>query len=79
MGDVTKRRGRVLGMGASEEEPKYQELIAEVPMAEMTDFATSMRSITQGRSKFTLDFERYEDVPANIAQKVIEESKIDEE
>ena len=77
IGDINKRRGRVLGMNPAGNQKS--EVVAEVPMAEMADFATSMRSITQGRSKFTLDFERYEDVPANIAQKVIEESKIDEE
>ncbi len=77
IGDINKRRGRVLGMNP--EANKRSEVVAEVPIAEMTDFATAMRSITQGRSKFTLDFERYEDVPANIAQKIIDEAKIDEE
>ena len=74
MGDITKRRGRVIGMGASEE-PALQEFIAEVPMAEMGDFATVLRSVTQGRGYFTLDFVRYEDAPMNVQQKVIEEAK----
>ena len=78
MGDITKRRGRVLGMGPAEE-PKMQELIAEVPMAEMGDFSTVLRSTTAGRGYFTLEFARYEDAPANIMQKVVEEANIDKE
>ena len=77
MGDITKRRGRILGMNPLDN--NMQEVVAEVPMAEMADFSTAMRSITQGTATFTLDFERYEDVPANIAQKVIEESKKEQE
>ncbi len=75
MGDVTKRRGRVLGMGPSEEDPKIQELTAEVPMAEMGDFATVLRSVTIGRGYFSIDFDHYEVAPNDVAQKVIEEAK----
>ncbi len=78
MGDITKRRGRVLGMGAADE-PKMQELVAEVPMAEMGDFSTTLRSVTAGRGYFTLTFARYEDAPVPVAQKVIEEAKKDME
>ena len=78
MGDITKRRGRVLGMGAADE-PKMQELVAEVPMAEMGDFPTILRSVTAGRGHFSIEFARYEDAPANVAQKVIEEAKKSEE
>lgn len=74
MGDVTKRRGRVLGMDAAED-GKMQQLIADVPMAEMGDFSTTLRSVTAGRGYFTLVFDRYEDAPAMVAQKVIEQSK----
>ena len=74
MGDITKRRGRVLGMGPSNE-PRMQELVAEVPMAEMGDFATILRSVTAGRGYFSMEFSRYEDAPANVAQKVIEDAK----
>ena len=74
MGDVTKRRGRVLGMGAADE-PKMQELVAEVPMAEMGDFSTVLRSVTAGRGHYSLTFVRYEDAPGNVAQKVIEDAK----
>ncbi len=72
MGDVTKRRGRVLGMNPADQ---MQEIEAEVPMAEMSDFATVLRSITQGRGSFTLNFERYEEAPQPVVQKVIEEAK----
>ncbi len=75
MGDITKRRGRVLGMGPSEEDKKMSMIEAEVPMAEMGDFATSLRSVTAGRGYFSLEFLRYEDAPANVAQKVIEDAK----
>ena len=73
IGDINKRRGRIIGMNPLEN--KMQEVIGEVPESEMADFSTAMRSITQGTATFTFEFERYEDVPANIAQKVIEESK----
>ena len=72
IGDINKRRGRIIGMNPAPN--KMQEVIGEVPMGEMSDFSTAMRSITQGTATFTLNFERYEDVPANIAQKIIEEA-----
>ena len=75
MGEVNKRRGRVLGMNPAED--KMQELEAEVPMAEMGDFSTVLRSITAGRGYFTLEFARYEEAPANVAQKIIETAKKD--
>lgn len=70
MGDITKRRGRVLGMGPAEE-AQMQELVAEVPMAEMGDFSTVLRSVTAGRGAFTFTFVRYEQAPKEIADKVI--------
>ena len=73
MGDVTKRRGRVLGMSPDEDGLLVVE--AEVPMAEMQDFTTFMRQLTQGRGHFTLEFVRYEPLPANLEGKVIEEAK----
>ncbi|MCQ4021447.1 MULTISPECIES: translation factor GTPase family protein [unclassified Ruminococcus] len=73
MGEVNKRRGRVLGMNPAEGGMQIVE--AEVPMAEMHDFATYIRQVTQGRGSFTFDFVRYEDVPAHIAQKIIESAK----
>ena len=77
MGDINKRRGRVMGMNPSEEEPELTCIEAEVPMSEMGDYSTMLRSQTQGRGYFTLRFERYEEAPANVAQKVIELYKND--
>lgn len=73
MGDVTKRRGRVMGMNPDED--GLQDVEAEVPMAEMQDFTTFMRQLTQGRGWFTLEFVRYEALPSNLEAKVIEEAK----
>ncbi len=72
IGDINKRRGRIIGMNPLSN--KQQEVVGEVPIAEMSDFATAMRSITGGIATFTLEFERYEEVPSHIAQKVIEEA-----
>ena len=72
MGEITKRRGRVLGMNPGEE--GMQVIEAEAPMAQMHDFSTFIRQCTQGRGSFTFEFIRYEDAPANVAQKVIEQS-----
>ena len=69
IGDINKRRGRIIGMNPVA--GKMQEVVGEVPIAEMSDFSTAMRSITQGMATFTIEFARYEDVPANIAQKII--------
>ena len=73
IGDINKRRGRIIGMNPAEN--KMQEVIGEVPMAEMSDFSTAMRSITQGTASFTLTPARYEEVPAQLAQKIIEAAK----
>lgn len=73
MGEINKRRGRVLGINPTDS--GLQELCAEVPMAEMGDFSTYMRQSTQGRGYYLLNFERYEEAPAHVAQKVIEEAK----
>ncbi len=73
IGDINKRRGRIIGMNPAEN--KMQEIIGEVPMSEMSDFSTAMRSITQGTSTFTLEIARYEEVPQMIAQKIIDAAK----
>ena len=78
LGDVNKRRGRVLGMGPAEE-TMTQELVAEVPMAEMSDFAIALRSVTAGRGSFTLEFARYEDAPNHISEKVIADAKLEDD
>ena len=77
MGDImsdisSKRRGTVLGMGA---EDGMQTVEAEVPIAEMSSYAIDLRSMTQGRGYFTLEFTRYNDAPAAVQQKVIEDAK----
>ncbi len=78
MGDINKRRGRVLGMVPSEED-NLTCVEAEVPMAEMGDFSTLLRSLTQGRGHFKFEFVRYEEAPQPVAQKVIEANKVEED
>lgn len=73
IGDLNKRRGRVLGMNPAND--GLQEIEADVPMSETSDFATAIRSMTQGRGYFTLGFARYEQLPSNLEAKVIEEAK----
>ena len=72
MGDINKKRGRVLGM---EPEDGYQKIIAEIPQAEMFKYATDLKSMTQARGFFEMRFERYEEVPAGEAAKIIENAK----
>ncbi|BCI59504.1 elongation factor G [Solibaculum mannosilyticum] len=73
IGEVNKRRGRVLGMDAGED--GMQVVSAEAPEAEMYDFSTYLRQVTQGRGSFTMSFERYEEAPSFVAQKVIDAAK----
>lgn len=73
MGEVTKRRGRVLGMNPDEDGMQVVE--AEVPMAEMQDFTTFLRQLTQGRGWYTFDFVRYETLPQMLEAKVIDQAK----
>ena len=62
-------------MGMNPAGKGMQVVEAEVPMSEMADFATFIRQITQGRGSYEFTFARYEDCPANVAQKVIEAAK----
>ncbi len=78
MGDVTKRRGRVLGMEPIDGRPGMQQLVAEVPDAELADFPTVLRSTTKGKGSFTKEFARYEDAPQMVAEKIIAEAKAEE-
>ena len=73
MGELNKRRGRVLGMNPASD--GLTEIEAEVPMSEMSDFATLIRSTTQGRGYFELAFARYEQLPQMLEAKVIEDAK----
>lgn len=72
MGDLNKRRGRVMGI---EPHNGKQIVIAEVPQSEILDYVIALRAMTAGRGNFTYQFERYDVVPANIAQKIIEDAK----
>ena len=68
MGDLNRRRGVVLGM---EDSPAGKVVSAEVPLAEMFGYATDLRSATQGRATYTMQFEKYAEAPANIAEAII--------
>jgi elongation factor G len=70
IGDLNRRRGHLSGM---EQRGNAQVINAYVPLAEMFGYATDLRSNTQGRATYTMQFERYEEVPANIAEKVVGE------
>jgi elongation factor G len=76
IGDLNSRRGRPLGM-----EPKGSatEIKAEVPMAEVLDYAPDLRAITGGRGDYTMEFARHEEIPSHLAQKVIDEARSGEE
>ena len=68
MGDMNKRRGRIIGMN---QEDGLQKVVAEAPQSEMLKYATDLRSMTQARGSFTMSFERYEEVPKDVADKII--------
>ncbi|HBR08620.1 MAG TPA: elongation factor G [Clostridiales bacterium] len=72
MSDLSKRRGSPMGMSS---EGGMQIVEAEVPMAEMGSYAIDLRSMSQGRGSFTFEFVRYDETPAIIQQKIIEEAK----
>lgn len=72
IGDINKKRGRVIGM---EPEGNLQKIIVEAPLAEMQKYATDLRSITQARGSFTMTPLRYEEVPSNEAEKIINNVK----
>ncbi len=76
MGDLNARRGRILGMEA---EGRYQKIKAYVPLAELYRYSSTLRSITKGRGMFTMKFDHYDEVPREIAQKVVEELKKEQE
>ncbi len=72
MGDMNKRRGRIMG---TEMVGGKQVVTAEVPLSEILKYAIDLRSMTQGRGKYELNFVRYEEVPATSAPKIIEDAK----
>ncbi len=73
IGDMNRRRGRILGMNPQDD--GSQQVVAEVPMSEMVKYATDLRSMTQSRGTFRIQFERYEELPGQLAAKVIEHAK----
>lgn len=76
MGDISSKRGKVLGM---ESKGKYQTVKAQVPLAEMSKYATELRSLTHGEGSFTAEFSHYEEVPFEIAKKIIEQAAKEKE
>jgi elongation factor G len=76
VGDLNSRRGRPLGMEAK---GSATEIKAEVPMAEVLDYARDLRQITGGRGDYTMEFARHEEIPSHLAQKVISEATSEEE
>ncbi|MEZ7984377.1 MAG: elongation factor G [Pseudomonadales bacterium] len=72
VGDLNRRRGIILGMNGS---PMGKIIDAEVPLAEMFGYATDLRSATQGRATFTMEFDRYAAAPNNVADEIINKSK----
>jgi elongation factor G len=76
IGDLNSRRGRPQGMEGS---AGMTEVKAEVPMAEMLTYAPDLRSLTGGQGDYTMEFLRYEEVPAHLAQKVVAEAREEEE
>ncbi|WP_369692225.1 elongation factor G [Desulfonema ishimotonii] len=76
MGDMNSRRGKVMGMDA---EGKYQVIKAQVPLSEFQTYAPDLRSITGGRGTYSMEFSHYEEVPAQMAEKVIEKANKEKE
>jgi elongation factor G len=72
MGDLNSKRAKVLGISPQD---GYSVIEALVPLAEVQRYATDLRSITQGRGHYQLEFDHYEEVPAHLAQKIIDKSK----
>lgn len=77
MGDMNKRRGRILGMEQSGR--GYQKVIAEAPESELFTYASDLRSMTQARASFVMAFERYDEVPSQMAEKIIEAIKAEDD
>jgi len=75
-GDLNQKRGRILGMDVDE---GLQVVKAEIPLAELSRYATELRSITQGNGSFEMEFARYDMVPSNIAKEIINKHQKEEE
>jgi len=75
-GDLNSRRGRILGMSP---EGGYQVVKAQVPMAELLKYSNELRSMTGGAGEFSMEFDRYEEVPSQLAAKIVEAHKKEQE
>ena len=75
IGDLNKRRGKILGMTQDERKRGWSNIEAEVPEAEMNDYVHALRAISQGRGSFTFYFDHYEETPAGVAEKIIAAAK----
>jgi elongation factor G len=75
-GDLSSKRGKILGMDA---EARYDLIRAHVPQAELYKYSTHLRSLTQGRASFHTKFSHYEEIPRELAEKVIAQAKADKE
>ena len=76
MGDLSSRRGRVQGMEA---QGRLQQIRAQVPMSEMLEYAPTLKSITSDRGSYTMTFSHYDEVPAQIQEKIVADSKAEKE
>ena len=76
MGDISSKRGKISGMDA---EGTFQVIKAKVPIAELHKYSTTLRSMTQGRGIFTQKFSHYEELPHEMAQKIIDQAKKEKE
>jgi elongation factor G len=73
VGDLNRRRGMISGM---EEGPSGKVVNAEVPLAEMFGYATDLRSATQGRATYTMEFLKYQEAPTSVADTVIAKNQV---
>jgi elongation factor G len=71
VGDLSRRRGQIVG---TEDSPSGKVVTAEVPLAEMFQYSTSMRSMSQGRANYTMEFAKYQEVPGNVADVVMKKA-----
>jgi elongation factor G len=71
VGDLSRRRGQIIG---TEDSPSGKVVTAEVPLAEMFQYSTSMRSMSQGRANYTMEFAKYQEVPGNVADVVMKKA-----
>ena len=74
MGDLNSKRGRIMGMEPTAD-GKLQVISAQAPMSEVQKYVIDLKAMTQGRGKFVMTLDHYEEVPARIAEKIIADAK----